>query len=85
MKKVVYFDTEKKFYFTIVDEKIVEVEESVVIFTDEAASAQYQYSASASSTLPDTGGSGLLPLGALVLLLGGGTASFFADKRGIMG
>ena len=92
MKKIVYFDVEKNFYFIIVDEEVVVVEKDVVVFTEDvpaAAQYQYQYASPTASpsagTLPDTGGSGLLPLGALVLLLGGGTVAFFAVKRGAIG
>jgi hypothetical protein len=59
-----------------------------------AAPVQYQYaspSASASAPaeketeLPDTGGSGLLPIGAMVLLLGGGLTALLAVRRGTSG
>ncbi len=88
MKKTVFLDVEKNIFFIIVDKEVVEVEKEVVVFTDVAAAAQYQYSDNASPSpgaLPETGGSGLLPLAALVLLLGGGTAAFFVVKRGVIG
>jgi hypothetical protein len=60
-----------------------------------AAPVQYQYaSPSASATaaapkeeteLPDTGGTSLLALGAMVLLLGGGLTALFAIRRGTSG
>jgi hypothetical protein len=61
-----------------------------------AAPVQYQYaSPSASATasaaaaeeteLPDTGGSSLLAIGAMVLLLGGGLTALLAVRRGTSG
>ena len=92
MKKTVFFDTEKKIFFIIVDKEVVEVEKDVVVSTDVAAAVQYQYASAASASapaeetvLPETGGSSLLPLGAMVLLLGGGLTALLAVRRGISG
>jgi hypothetical protein len=88
VKKTVFFDVQKNVFFITVNKEAVVVEKDVIVFTEDvpAAAAQYQYSASPSpGPLPDTGGSGLLPLAALVLLLGGGTAAFIVVKRGIIG
>ena len=57
-----------------------------------AAAAQYQYASPPRqrapperTVLPDTGGSSLLPIGAMVLLLGGGLTALFAVRRGTSG
>ena len=51
-------------------------------YTASAYSASASASASAASVLPDTGGSSLLPIGAMVLLLGGGLTALLAVRRG---
>src|SRR5215211_1671539 len=49
-----------------------------------APAVQYQYSAPVA--LPETGGSSLLvPVGALLLLAGGGLLAFFVERRGFTG
>jgi hypothetical protein len=51
---------------------------------------QYQYKAAPEApekeaVLPETGGSSLLPIGAMVLLLGGGLTALLAVRRGTSG
>jgi hypothetical protein len=65
---------------------VVTTAPSAVQYQYKAAAVQYQYAApAAEAELPETGGSGLLPIGAMVLLLGGGLTALLAVRRGTSG